>query len=203
LVRRLRSRGGTVACGAPVDRLVIERGRATGVEVAGTRIAARRAVVAAVDAEVLYHRLVGADRLPPSFVAGLRTFQRGWATVKVDWALAGPVPWADPEVAGAGTVHLAASVDELAVSSVEVAGARLPTDPFVVLGQMTTTDPTRSPAGTESAWAYTHVPGEVAHHTGRRPLDTRDVDEVARRIEERVERYAPGFGARIVARHVM
>ena len=74
----------------------------------------------------------------------------------------------------AGTVHLAESIDELALQAAAVSGARIPDDPFVVLGQMTTADPTRSPAGTESAWAYTHVPfhvrdggGATADHRGR------------------------------------
>ncbi len=123
--------------------------------------------------------------------------------MKVDWALRAPIPWRDPEVGAAGTVHLADSIDELAVTAAEISGGRLPSDPFVVLGQMTTTDPTRSPAGTESAWAYTHVPPFVAGDGGPQRLAQHDVDEVVRRIEDRVEAHAPGFRDLVLARHVL
>ncbi|HEX6424241.1 MAG TPA: NAD(P)/FAD-dependent oxidoreductase [Acidimicrobiales bacterium] len=203
LVRRLRHAGGQVVCDARVDRVVVEDGRATGVEVAGSPVMARHAVLADVDAEVLYRRLVGAEHLPPATVAALDRFERGWATVKVDWALRAPIPWRDPEVAKAGTVHLAESIDELAVTAATIGGGRLPDDPFVVLGQMTTTDPTRSPAGTESAWAYTHVPPVVSGDGGPRPLAEPDVDGVVRRVEDRIEGHAPGFRDLILARHVL
>lgn len=203
LVRRLGDRGGELRCGARVDRIVVEGGRAAGVEVAGTPMRARHAILADVDAGVLYRRLVGLDALPSRFVSALGGFQRGWATVKVDWAIHTRIPWRDPAVAGAGTVHLADSVGELAVTSAEINDGRLPTRPFVILGQMTTTDSTRSPAGTESAWAYTHVPVHVADGASPRPLSPDDVDEVVRRIEDRVEAHAPGFHDRILARHVL
>ncbi|HEX6418470.1 MAG TPA: NAD(P)/FAD-dependent oxidoreductase, partial [Acidimicrobiales bacterium] len=203
LVRRLRAAGGEITCDARVDRVVVESGRATAVELAGGRMAARHAVLADVDAQVLYRDLVGLQHLPASAVAALDRFQRGWATVKVDWALRAPVPWRDPAVAGAGTVHLAESVDELAVTSAELAGGRLPRNPFVVMGQMTTADPTRSPAGTESTWAYTHVPPHLAGPDGPRPPSPQDVDDVVRRIEDRIEAHAPGFRDLLVARHVL
>jgi phytoene dehydrogenase-like protein len=185
---------------------VIEGGRAVGVEVDGTPIGARRAVLGDVDAEVLFRRLVGEDHLPPAVLARLDRYQRGWATVKLDWALRTPIPWADAGAAGAGTVHLAASMDELTMGVAELAAGRLPTNPFLVLGQMTTADPTRSPAGTESAWAYTHVPITLRDEDGSgrsRPLTDADVAEVARRMEDRIERFAPGFRDTILARHTM
>ncbi len=203
LVRRLEWAGGRVACGARVDRIVVEGGRAVGVEVAGSPVGASRAVLADVDAEVLYRRLVGAEHLPAATLAALDRFQRSWATVKVDWALRTPIPWNDPAVGSAGTVHLAASIDELAVMAAAVSGSRIPDDPFVVLGQMTTTDPTRSPAGTESAWAYTHVPALVRDGDGRHPLSPAEVASVAARIEARVEEHAAGFRDRILVRHVL
>jgi phytoene dehydrogenase-like protein len=208
LVRRLEDRGGKVRCGAPVEQVVVEQGRARGVAVSGTALGARRAVLADVDAGVLFRRLVGAEHLRPSFVSRLDEFVQGWPTVKVDWALRSSIPWEDPEVAGAGTVHVAASMDELTLGSAELAAGRLPTDPFLILGQMTTTDPTRSPAGTESAWAYTHVPASVRDGSSRggrgggRPISGEDVAEVVRRTEQRIEDLAPGFRDRIVARHV-
>jgi phytoene dehydrogenase-like protein len=203
LVRRLEWAGGRIECGARVDRIVVEGGRAVGIEVAGSPVRARRAVLADVDAEVLYRRLVGSEHLPAATLAALDRFQRSWATVKVDWALRTPIPWNDPMVGTAGTVHLAASIDELAVMAAAVSGWRIPDDPFVVLGQMTTTDPTRSPSGTESAWAYTHAPAVVRDDEGRHPLSPAEVAAIAERIEARVEQHAPGFRDCILARHVV
>lgn len=203
LVRRLEAAGGALRCRAPVERVVVEHGRVRGVEVAGTPVAARRAVLADVDAAELFRRLVDPRHLPPSFLDGLAGYQRGWATVKVDWALRTPIPWTDPEVGASGTVHLAASMDELTMGVAELAAGRLPTEPFLVMGQMTTADPTRSPVGTESAWAYTHVPLALRDGPGgARPLTAGDVSEVVRRMEARIEEFAPGFCDRILARHV-
>jgi phytoene dehydrogenase-like protein len=207
LARRFEARGGTLRCRAPVQRIVVEGGRARGVEVDGSPVAARKAVLADVDAVTLMRTLVGDEHLPPATLDHLDRVQRGWATVKVDWALRSPIPWADPDAGQAGTVHLAASMDELTMGTAELAAGRLPSDPFLVVGQMTTTDPTRSPAGTESAWAYTHVPAIVRDeagggHAGGRPLSGADVAEVVRRVEARLEEFAPGFGDRVIARYV-
>ena len=202
LVRRLEDRGGKVRCGAPVEQILVEHGRARGVTVSGTALGARRAVVADVDAGVLFRRLVGPEHLRPSFLSQLDGFEQGWPTIKVDWALRSPIPWTDPDVARAGTVHVAGSLDELTLGTAELAAGRLPTEPFVILGQMTTTDPTRSPAGTESAWAYTHVPRQVRDRSSRRPLSGEDVADTVRRMEQRIEDLAPGFRDRIDARHV-
>jgi phytoene dehydrogenase-like protein len=106
-------------------------------------------------------------------------------------------------VVGAGTVHLASSLGELSVGAAEINSERLPGHPFVVLGPMTTADPTRSPPGTESAWAYRHVPAHVVADGGRRPLSGGDVHDVVRRIEQRVEEHAPGFRDLVLARHVL
>ena len=206
LVARLAARGGRVVCGHPVEEVLVEGGTARGVVVDGSPILARRAVVAACHAEILYRRLVPADVLPPAFRDRLARFQRGDGTVKVDWALRAPIPWTDPDVRRAGTVHIADSLDELTMTAAELACGLVPRSPFVVLGQMTTADPSRSPAGTESAWAYTHVPGTVAGDaagriTGR--WDAADRDAIVERIEARVEAHAPGFRDLILERHVM
>ncbi len=210
LVARLRATGAMLTTGCPVERIVILDGRARGVTVAdGSFIGARRAVIAACDAQVLYLRLVGAERLPARFVERIGRFQRSDATVKVDWALRGPIPWSDGQVKGAGTVHLADSLDELTLTAAQLATGHVPARPFVLLGQMTTSDPTRSPAGTEAAWAYTHVPqrvrgdagGGAGEITGR--WDEADRAAVVERIERRVEAHAPGFRDLIVARHLM
>jgi phytoene dehydrogenase-like protein len=203
LVRRLEGAGGRLSCGSPVERVLVEGGRASGVVVTGTFVGARRAVLADVDAEVLLRRLVGVDHLPERVVTALGTFQRSWATIKVDWAVGTEIPWRDPSVGRAGTVHLADSLDELALQAAAISGGHVPTDPFVVLGQMTTADPTRSPPGTESAWAYTHVPFDVRFDGGTRSLTDADVQQVVDRIEARVEEHAPGFRERVLARHVL
>ena len=180
------------------------RPRVEGVEVAGERIGVRRGVLADVDAARLFCELVPPEAVPAAVGRRLAGFQRGWATVKVDWALDRPVPWQDPEVSAAATVHLAASIDELTMGTAEITAGRIPRQPFVVFGQMTVADPTRSPPGTESAWGYTHLPARPRDpDTGReRPLDRADVDHVVRAVEARVERYAPGFAGTILARHV-
>jgi phytoene dehydrogenase-like protein len=194
-------------CDARVQKVTIEGRRATGVVTAdGTRVAARRAVLADTDAVALYRHLVGDAHLPPRVLRGLDRFHRGLGTVKVDWALSGPIPWRDPSVAAAGTVHLADSVDELTMTAAQLATAHVPRNPFVLVGQMTTADPTRSPAGTESAWAYAHVPTEIRGDAGDDRIegrwDPREADAFAQRIERRIEEHAPGFGALIMARHL-
>ena len=184
LVHRL---GGVVECSRPVARVVVAGGRALGVrDASGGFVRARKAVLADVPAPTLYLDMVGPDHLPPRLVSDLGRFEWDDATVKVDWALDGPIPWTAPEARGAGTVHLGGDFNGLAVASTEIACGKLPRTPFVIMGQMTTSDPTRSPAGTETAWAYTHVPrGESwsPERTRRR----------ADRVEQLIEQHAPGF----------
>lgn len=167
LVRRLEAAGGRLVCDAPVARVVIEQGRAVGVELAdGTPVRARRAVVADVNAPMLYLDLVGEDRLPPAVIADTKRFHWDDATFKVDWTLDGPIPWSAPEARTAGTVHVTEGVDALTTSAAELARGLVPADPFLPVGQQSMTDPTRQPAGKETAWAYTHVPREVRGDAG-------------------------------------
>lgn len=207
LVARLHDRGGTLECGAPVTGITVRQGRATAVTVArGEQMEVRRAVLADVGAPALYRRLLDPEHVPARVRRAIDRFQYGDATVKVDWALRRPIPWTDPDVAGAGTVHVGTSLDELTFTSAQLATGRIPSHPFLLLGQMTTTDPTRSPAGTESAWAYTHVPRRVkgdagGEMTGR--WDERECHAFAARIEARIEALAPGFRDLIEARHVL
>lgn len=207
LVRRLQSRGGVLVCNAPVERVVVRGGRAVSVRVAdGREVPARRAVLAAVDAPQLYRRLVGEEQLPSRLVRDLDTaFQWDNSTVKVEWALDGAVPWSNPTVAAAGTVHLADSIDDLTDFAAQLATQRIPAKPFLLFGQMTTADPSRSPAGTESAWGYTHVPQTVRGDAGGELTGRWDGGEVERfvaRMEDRVEAFAPGFRDRVLARYV-
>lgn len=209
LVRRLEAHGGRVTGETRVTGIVVRAGRAVAVRTAGgDEIEARRAVVADVAAPHLFLDLVGADHLPPSFLADLARFEWDTSTVKVDWALNRPVPWRSPEAADAGTVHVADDFDNLTEVSAQLAMGLIPARPFILFGQQCRADPTRSPPGTETAWAYTHVPREVRGDAaglidGRAGGDQRTwLDAVVARMEERVEALAPGFKDRIRARHV-
>jgi phytoene dehydrogenase-like protein len=196
LVARLESRGGAVVTETPVERVVVGGGRALGVRCAGGRHwRARRAVLADVPAPALYQDLVGADHLPPRLVEDLRGFRWDHTTLKVDWALSGRVPWTAGPARGAGTLHLAADMGDLLAFSAALAGHRVPECPFLVAGQMTTTDPGRSPAGTESMWAYTHLPGWPS-------LPDDVVAAQVERVESVIEAHAPGFRGLVVGRHV-
>ena len=208
LVRRFTSRGGQLHCDSTVTRVMVRRGRAVGVRTAdGREIPARRAVLAAVDAPQLYRDMVGEDHLPAQLVRDLDTsFQWDNSTVKVDWALDGPVPWTHPDARRAGTVHIADGIDELTEFAGQLAMRQVPARPFLLFGQMAVADPTRSPAGTETAWAYTHVPQSPRSDAGGAGITGRwDEAETARftdRIESRVEQFAPGFRDLVRGRYV-
>lgn len=208
LVRRLVRRGGSVRCGERVTEVVVRGGRAVGVRTAGGEaVPAGRAVLADVSAPALYGSLVPEHHLPGRLLADLKRFQWDFATFKVDWALNGPVPWTCPEAAQAGTVHLAEGVDGLTRFAAQIAMGRVPDEPFALFGQMTTADPSRSPRGTESAWAYTHVPHRVRGDAGGAGLtgawDSGEQETMADRVEAQVERYAPGFRDLIRARRIL
>ncbi|GAA3884183.1 NAD(P)/FAD-dependent oxidoreductase [Saccharothrix violaceirubra] len=193
LVRRL---GRRVECGREVTGVVVAGGRALGVrDASGGLVRARRAVLADVPAPTLYLRLVGADHLPARLVHDLARFAWDDATIKVDWALSRPIPWLAPQARLAGTVHLGGDLDGLSASANELERGLVPTTPFLIMGQMTTADPSRSPAGTESVWAYTHVP-----RGGRWPADR--LRRHADVIEDLVERHAPGFRDAVLGRVV-
>src|SRR5829696_1962971 len=207
LVRRLEARGGRVRCHTPVEALELRDRRAVAVRTGdGQVIPVGRAVVGAVDAITLYRRLIGEDNLPPAVVDDLDRFQFDNATVKVDWALDGGVPWEAEPARRAGTVHLTDSMDDLTMYNAQLACGVIPAKPLVVVGQMTTTDPTRSPAGTEALWAYAHVPQTVRGDAGGSitgAWTASEVQAIADRIEARLEAKAPGFRERILARHVL
>jgi phytoene dehydrogenase-like protein len=208
MARRLEAKGGTISTSAEVTSVVIRGGRAVGVRLAdGSEVPASRAVVADVSAPALYGGLVPLDQLPPRVRRGIEGFEWDPSTVKVDWALSSPVPWAPALAAAPGTVHIAHSVDELSVFFAQLSAHRVPSDPLMLMGQMTTTDPTRSPAGTESLWAYSHVPQQVRGDAGeggiRGEWDSADLERIADRMQRRVERFAPDFASRIVARRIL
>ncbi|MBO3746839.1 NAD(P)/FAD-dependent oxidoreductase [Streptosporangiaceae bacterium NEAU-GS5] len=133
---------------------------------------------------------VAGDRLPGAYRRKLERFRYGPGVFKVDWALDGPVPWRDPEVGTAGTVHLGGALDEIAYAEAEVARGRHAERPYVLVVQPTVADPTRAPAGKHILWAYCHVPNG----------STSDMTEI---IEDQIERFAPGFRDLILARSVL
>lgn len=208
LARRIRAFGGEIRCSTRVTRVTIEGGRATGVETAdGERIRAGRAVIADVIAPHLYGGIVPAEDLPSRVMASMAKFRMDASTVKVDWALSAPVPWQSTPAHAPGCVHVADSVNQMSESLSQVAAGAVPASPFLLAGQMTTSDPTRSPAGTESMWAYTHVPQRTDRDAGdggiRGEWDRDDCERFADRMQARIERHAPGFGSRVVARRVL
>jgi phytoene dehydrogenase-like protein len=194
LVRRLEARGGTIECGAPVERILVRGGRAVGVRTAGGEsIEARRAVLAAVDAPQLYLRLLDSGDVPARVLADMHRFDWDWATVKLDWTLDGPIPWTAEPARRSPVVHISDSVELLTRQSTELELGRVPERPFLVFGQYSMADPTRSPAGKETAWAYTHVP---------QGTDEAAIPRVVEAMEAEVERLAPGFRDLVRGRHV-
>ncbi len=120
----------------------------------------------------------------------LERYRYGMGVFKVDWALAAPIPFSAAACREAGTVHLGGSFEEIKASEAQTAAGGHPQNPFILLAQQSLFDPWRAPEGQHTGWAYCHVPN------GSR----RDCTET---IERQVERFAPGFRERILARHVM
>jgi phytoene dehydrogenase-like protein len=186
----LHSLGGKIRTRAEVVEIVATRGRVSGVRLAGGEGLAGGIVVADVMPGALSQLAVG---LPDPYVRALRRYRRGPATLKVDWALDGPIPWLFPEAQIAGTVHVGGDEAEV-LEATSLPGA-LPERPFMLLGQQSLADPSRAPAGRHTAWAYTHGPQTIDWTAER----NRHVE----RMEAQIERFAPGFRDRILARHVL
>jgi phytoene dehydrogenase-like protein len=127
--------------------------------------------------------------LPARYVRRLRRYRYGPGAFKVDWALDGAIPWRDPQCLEASTVHLGGTLEEIAASEAAVWRGEHPERPFVLLCQQSQFDPARAPSGKHTGYAYCHVPSGST------------VDLTAH-IERQVERFAPGFRDRILARHV-
>jgi phytoene dehydrogenase-like protein len=177
--------------GAIIDALVAELGSLGGEVVVDHRVAAIRELPASrvviFDTTPTALAIIAGDRLPARTRRRFEAFRYGPGVCKVDWALDGPIPWHADGLRRAGTVHLGGSVDEIVAAEAEVATGRHPDRPFTLLVQYHPWDPTRAPAGRTTAWAYCHVPNGS------------DVD-MTDRIEDQVERVAPGFRDRILAR---
>jgi phytoene dehydrogenase-like protein len=141
-------------------------------------------------ADVSPPELVRIANLPPRYAAALRRYRYGPGVFKLDWALDGPIPWTADACRRAATVHLAGTLDELSASERAPWDGRSHERPFVLLAQHSLFDETRAPAGRHTAWAYCHVPNAWEG-------DATDA------IEAQIERFAPGFGERILARHAL
>ncbi|MGH3785512.1 MAG: phytoene desaturase family protein [Pseudonocardiaceae bacterium] len=174
LAARLRRHGGEVATSNPIRSLA--------------ELPPADSILLNVTPRQLVH--IAGDRLPSLYRRCLERFRYGPGVFKLDWALDGPVPWRDPSVSGAATVHLGGTSDEIAAGEHDVAHGRHPDRPFVLLVQPCVADPTRAPAGAHTLWAYCHVPNGS------------DVDMTGA-IEAQIERFAPGFRDRVLARHAM
>jgi phytoene dehydrogenase-like protein len=194
LVSYFEALGGEVRVGARVESVTSAGGRVTGVTIADGSSLAAPVVVA----DVMPHALaeLGGDALSHWYRAMIKRYIYGPATLKLDWALEGPIPWSDPGARGAGTLHVGGGEEEL-LSTIAASGRELPARPFLLLGQQTVADPSRAPAGKHTAWAYTHGPHDLAL------WDEAATARQVERVEAQVERYAPGFRDRVLARHVL
>jgi len=128
-------------------------------------------------------------RVPAGYRRSMQRFRYGPGVCKVDWALDGPVPWHNEACREAGTVHVAGTLAEVAQSEADVSAGRHPERPFCLIAQPCVVDPSRAPEGRHTLWGYCHVPAGSG------------VD-MSERIEAQIERFAPGFRDRILARSV-
>jgi phytoene dehydrogenase-like protein len=174
LVALLRTRGVTIDTDCRVDGMA---------QVSGSRVV----LFDLTPRQVLP---IASGQWPDGFSRQLQRFRYGPGVFKIDWALDGPIPWRAEACRRAGTVHVGGAFDEVVAAEDAVAAGEVAERPFVILAQPTVADPTRAPAGKHVGWAYCHVPNGST-------VDMRE------RIEAQVERFAPGFTSRILARHVM
>jgi phytoene dehydrogenase-like protein len=173
LARYFQSLGGEIATGTPVESF--------------DQLPPARAVFFDLGPRQIL-KLAG-DRFPSGYRRQLAGYRYGCGTFKIDWALDGPIPWTNERVVKAATVHVGGTLDEIALAEHEVGQGRHPDRPFVLLAQHSLFDSTRAPAGRHTAWGYCHVPNGST------------VDMTAQ-VEAQVERFAPGFRDRILARAV-
>jgi phytoene dehydrogenase-like protein len=133
---------------------------------------------------------VAGNRLPDGYRRKLERFRYGSAAYKIDWALNAPIPWRAKECLRSATVHLGCTLDEIMISEAAAENGTHVEKPFVLVAQQSLFDSTRAPAGKHTAWAYCHVPNSSTF-------------DMTGRIENQIERFAPGFRDCILARSVM
>jgi len=175
-----------------VDALVARLETLGGEVVTGHRVASladlpsARATILDVDAR--HFGGIAGTRLPAGYRRRLERWRYAPGVFKLDWALDGPVPWADPALGGAGTVHVGGTAARVVASEAAVHRGRIPAEPLVLVVQPSAADPTRAPAGKHTVWAYIHVPNGWA-------------GDATALVESRIEAFAPGFRERILGRH--
>jgi len=131
---------------------------------------------------------IAGDALPAGYRRRLARYRYGPGAFKLDWALDGPIPWSDPTCREASTVHVGGTLEEICASERDMYRGRHSERPFLILCQQSEVDPSRAPEGQHTGYAYCHVPhGSTVDRTDA--------------IERQVERFAPGFRDRILARH--
>jgi phytoene dehydrogenase-like protein len=174
LASYLRSLGGKIITGTRVDAL--------------DDLPTAEAVLCEITPRQLL-RIAG-RRLPQGYRRSLERFRYGSGAFKVDWALDAPIPWTAEACRRAGTLHLGGTLVETAASERASWKGRHAERPFVLLAQHSLFDGTRAPAGKHTAWGYCHVPNG-------------STEDMLERVEAQIERFAPGFRERILARSVM
>ena len=174
LASYFRSLGGEIVAGTPVRSL--------------DQVRDRDLVLLDVTPRQLIE--IAGNRLPSEYQRKLRGFRYGPGVYKMDWALDGPIPWAAPECARAGTVHVGGTLEEIAGAERAPWKGYAPDQPFVLVAQPSLFDSSRAPAGKHTAWAYCHV-------------QNGSIVDMSERIESQIERFAPGFRSRIIARSCM
>jgi phytoene dehydrogenase-like protein len=197
ILRRFEEAGGTIQLGTPVQEILVRGKRAVAVRTkAGQEIGARRAILTDVGAPALYLKMLSSAAVPSWVRASMRRFRYGWGTFKMDWALSGLVPWTAPEARESAVVHAGDSVADLVEFTQQVRGGRLPTNPYLVIGQQSLLDSSRAPPDGHTLWAYSHIPSELPEGWKKHR------ETFADRIEQRIEGLAPGFRSLIRARAV-
>ena len=147
-----------------------------------------KAVLFDVAPQHLLH--IAGDRLPSGYRRKLERYRYGPGVSKIDFALDGPIPWSAPECAQASTVHLGGAMEEIAASEAAVWEGKNPEKPYILLAQQSMFDPSRAPEGKHTAWAYCHVPNGSTF-------------DMVDRIETQIERFAPGFQGKVLAKSVL
>jgi phytoene dehydrogenase-like protein len=197
LLMRLTEARGEVRLGQRVERLIVRHRRVVAVRSStGEEFAVRKAVLADVGPPALYGKLLADVPGLSGARARANRFRYGWGTFKMDWALTGAVPWSCAEARESAVIHAGDSVADLRKFTRQVRAGQLPDNPYLVIGQQSLCDPTRAPDGGQTLWAYSRVPATLPDGWSAQR------ESFADRIEERIEKLAPGFRSSILARHI-
>ncbi len=173
LASLLRAAGGDIEVNRPISSI--------------NELPPSRLVLFDTHAEVM-SRVCG-DALPTSYHRALGRFRRGGGVFKIDYALDGPVPWASPQAARAATVHVGGPLDDLVDSEAGPSAGKVASKPYVLCAQQSLFDQTRAPEGHHTFWAYCHTPNG-------------NNDDLTDVLEAQLERFAPGFKKRVLARSI-